>query len=579
MDNQSASSDVMMNSTLPQSKPNNNKKLLIIGGVIIVLLLVVWLAVALITKSPTGVAKQVAQNVSPTPNVSNGPSVVPNYNPNNPLISKQEAQRQADSYQKMYQQAGEKAPSLSTPVFKVVLPAKYLNNSSSMNLVPQAYASTTTDCSGALSGPVNVYVLKNDIGTTDATPYASAFGLSVNAGSVPMGDGSSFYYQYTNDYTSFLNVAQPSVEMHFHLAPSATPAAIMTSITQTEAQTQAYKDLGTFITNLEPKAVFDSGVTILSGGEYVTTFTKLYALHPGSTTYLPMVNNDSIVAQAGGSVCNVTSANDTNNVTIYQSQFDGSLQNVDDYTRKISSVSTAVGISIAKSVSEYGDTTPAMPPIVVPLSTKTKSFDTLKVTDAALVYFDYPETYAQSVYVPMYLLSGTLSDGTKAYELYPAIDKADAAKLPTHSSSTNNQLQLEVYNPPLPKPSGTGACFGSQVDYRVTCNENTGSGVGVTVCSHYFEGYVGSRNKSSLSNDPFNICKGGNQTKTNPSFSAPAGTDVCKAFIDNVSNGQIDTSGTQPGAYPGVNYVGARGASTASYDGGTVTCTLSGNPC
>ncbi len=570
MDNQLP--EVMTSSSLPQSQSRGNKKLLIIGGIVVGLLLIVSVLVAMITRNPNVGKQQMAQNVSPTPGVSAVPSVVPNYNSNNPLISKQEAQRQADSYQKMYQQDNKQAPTSSSPVFKVVLPAKYLNNSSSMNFIPQAYASTATDCSGALSGAVNVYILKNNIGTSDAKSYADAFGLSVDAGSVPMGDGSSFYYQYTKDYTSFLNVAQPSMEMHYHVA---TDSSAQTPITLASAQTNAQKDMATFITNLEPKAVFDNGSTSLAGEEYMTVYTKIYALHPGQTSSLPMVNNDAIVAQAGSSVCNVTSATDTNNVKIYQQQSNGMLLNLDDYTRKIASVSTATGISVAKSVAEYGDTSPALPPIVVPLSTKTKSFDTLKVTDAALVYFDYPETYAQSVYVPMYLLSGTLSDGTKAYELYPAIDKTDAAKLPVHTSATNNQLQLEVYNPPLPKPTGTGACFGSQVDYRVTCKQNTGSGVGVTVCSHYFEGYVGSRNKSSVSNDPFSICSSGNQTKTNPSFSAPAGSDVCKAFIDNVSNGQIDTSGTQQGAYPGNN----NSVGGVTYDGGTVTCTLSGNPC
>ena len=565
----------------PESK-NINRKILLSGGIVIGLLLIVWVLIISFTQNSVGNQQQTMQNLTPTSSTSHSTLSVKNYNSNNPLISRQEAQRQADSYQALYQQAGEKAPTSSTPVFKVVLPAKYLNNSSSMNFIPQAYAANATDCSGTLTGAVNIYILKNNINIAEAKSYADAFGLSVEAGSVPMGDGSSFYYQYTKDYKSFLNVAQPSMEMHYHLAiaPSSTPSGTITSITQAIAQANAQKALAKYITSFEAKAVFDNGVTNLSGNEYVTTFTKLYALYPGGTAYLPMVNNDSIVSQVTGSVCNVTAASDTNHITIYQQPSDGTMLNFDDYTRKIANISTASGISVSKSVAEYGDTTPALPPIVVPLGAKTKSFDTLTVTDAALVYFDYPETYAQSDYVPMYLLSGTLSDGTKAYELYPAIDKADAAKLPIHTGATNNQLQLEVYNPPLPKPSGTAECFGSQVDYRVTCRENTVSGVGVTVCSHYFEGYVGARNKSSVSNDPFNICTSGNQTKTNPSFSAPAGSDVCKAFIDSVSNGQIDTSGTQQGAYPGVNYSGVYGTSASNiYDGGTVTCTLSGNPC
>lgn len=573
----------------PQPTQNKRKNILFFAGVIIIIILV-SISLSLFIFAKNNKQQQLTNaTISPTINPQgNGTrNVTSIYGANNPLISKDEQQRESAAYQNLYKQAGQPTPMPEQEHhLKFILPAKYRDNTSSLLSIPQAYAesSSTADCSGKLSGDVNVYLLKNNLTTEKAKLYADAFGLTVTAASVPMDDGSSFFYQYTTDYTRFLNVAQPSAELHYHVAivvtptpastSTSTPAA--TSLTQSTATTNAKALLTSDL--LDKNAVYDAGTTTASGNEFITTFIKSYGLSATNAEYVPLVNSDSIVADATTNVCNVKQAMDTDMVEIHQLQVDGTLTKIDDTTRKIDSITTATGISVDESVDkEYGADNPAFEPIVIPLTAKTSDLDTVTVTSVALVWFDYPDTYKQVAYVPMYLVAGTLADGTKAYGLFPAISKADFAKLPVSAGTNTSQIQMQPYYPPLPKPSGpVGGCYGDQVDYTVTCKENTGSGTGVTICSHYFEGYVGSKdtNGDGTENDPMNICTIGNKNTSDPSFTAPAGSDVCKAFVQKQG---IDTSGTIPGAYPGsVNY---HGLGSASYDGSPVVCTLSGNAC
>lgn len=466
----------------------------------------------------------------------------------NPLINNNEVRRVEKAYTKKYQQAGKTFPESKEYKFDYKLSPELKKDGSFLFPVQSAFAASMCNIDLAPK-TVPVYTLKAHYTTKDAQTIASEFDLSGEPASLPMEDGSSFQYFFSDKAISkFLHVSEPSGAVYYHKAsPSGT-------LVMSADKAKALADAQLLKQNVSEKMVYK---TVASNPK---TPNEAYAV-----SYMKDYGNfsmtDAISIKALGmtkSVCSVIPTETMNTVQVMYSQ-KGDLSKMINKTRKITKEYSLARQTLEESMNEYKGSLPILP--VVLGSAPQSLTDTVTIDEAVLVWYDYGEQYAQLSYVPMYLTSGKTDSGSRVLTLFPSISKAVLATTPIPDlTQSKDVLQLGTFIPAPPKsppPTEGGLCFGNLIDYTVTCTQ-----AGATVCDEFIA-------VPTNLGDPYNVCQVGCKNLSGV-ITLTAGSDPCIEFLKK--NGITLDQSVVPFPGSGLPIEGG-------FSGGDVSCVLNGCPC
>lgn len=452
----------------------------------------------------------------------------------NPLITDDDITKIYQSYQTKYEEQGKQYPAQVDYQFKYTLNSN-LKEGSSLFL-PNAYAASTSTCNiGSASDELPVYTLAAKIKYSEASALAKEFEITSDPASIPMDSGDDFQYYFADtQITKFLTIAEPSGTFYFHRPPkltAATPIDLVKAKKLTDDELLKHK----INEKLTPeKAKFDTSLD-----QYIFTYTK--KLDSFDTVDKTSITN----LGSGNSVCNVTATDSMNKVEVLVDREMG-LSKLVNKTRKILSTYKLKRQTLEEALAEYADKTP-IAPIVVGGGETTGA---VNIDEATLVWFDYGEAYSQLAYIPIYLTSGKLASGTRVFTLFPAISIKELEKTSLPTVGETQTLHLDVFNPKPPSAKGTGQCYGNLVDYNVSCNAES-----QVICQGFMSIPVST-------GDPWAVCKNGCQSKS--AVFTPITSNPCKEFLER---NDIDVPANTPlETVPG-------------YQGGEVSCSVSGCPC
>lgn len=497
-------------------------KLKIVAGVCIVLILAA--AVMIIRVKPKPQAPSEAPAKTSTPST-------------NPLIDSSELQK----IRKQMNAPG-------TPQFKYRLAPDL--QSRALPLIGSVDAASRCSAT-ALGNTATVYLLKQHLSRNDAGKLAEQYGFLSAPYGLPEG-GVTFQYIYTDDYRSGVYAITEASGVSYYSRAS---IAGESPRSLTEARGAVTEALHSYkIENLTGETVSPTA----DGFHF--RYTKAW----GS---LPLVDMNSLKSALTTGVCNIPPATAINTVNV-TTKSDNTIAAVADLTRKTDTVANVATISLADSLSQYGDT-----PLIEPVTATGTAGGTVTIETATVAYFDYGSLYPQTAYAPVYVVAGRI-DGTNnsVITIFPAVRMQDIAGLPktgaaTGASHSQSQefFELDTIPPPPPEVSPLnsadyemgnaagqdftydadnpdtpyteepGACVGRTVGYTVSCQLH-----GTSVCS----GTV----FLPESQDTRNLCETGCTGKETMVSNRP-GEDACKAYLKTQG---IDTGGyTSYGGYSG----------------------------
>lgn len=438
----------------------------------------------------------------------------------NPLISNTEIERVQQAYRRKFESLGKAIPPKPQHKFQYILSDR-LKDKRSFTPVKQAFATT---CNLPLApATVNGYLLKEHYSLEDAKGVAKEFGFTNPPSSLPMPDGSSYkYYFSSKDLNIYLTLAEPSGTYIYHQAFKDNPGGSDVGVERARLLA---------LTSLE-KHGLQKDLTLRSSHEDIhMDGIKRYTFeYDKSLGVFPLVDTASIQGLGlGQSVCGVKASNLTNFVRVDVTE-QGQLEKITNQTRKVLKTYSFPRLPLEKSLEEYSENPPIKP---IVLGDETVTSGNVAVDEAALVWYDYDEAYAQATYIPMYFTSGRTAKGARVFTLFPAVAKTEIKKTEIAAKVyPSSALQLNVYYPPPPSSpvnvgsGGTGQCYGNVIDYSVTCSTETES---EAVC-------VGVSN-TEASNDPFDVCNKGCLVISEV-LKVNAGQDPCYEFIKKFINPQ-----------------------------------------
>lgn len=427
---------------------------------------------------------------SPTNNKNPQPSIAP-FTPTssqgsksyNPLISNGELERVRNAYKKKLGNKYSEAPKYQ---YKYEL-SPNLKSKKSSSLIQSVLAAE--DCNlDSMPDKVSVFSLKSHLFKNEAIEISKEFNFSAEPSSLPMEDGASFQYYFTDpEYTAFLTITEPSGIYYYH--------KVLDSDNESDIDLAKANDISD--NELKKHKIFSN--LNLKNKKYDESLKKFvfdYVKEPDSIKTVDPLTIKAV--GMSGSVCDVKASDKMNKIETIITQ-KGGIFKILNNTRKVDKSYAFNRQSLENSISEYEFSQPIDPIVVGPI---TEIGGKVIIEQATLVYFDYGDQYAQISYVPMYLTSGKGPSGARVFNLFPAITKADLDKTNINDlASSQNSLQLGTFKPAAPKPKAKmppplEGCYGNLIDYRVTCSYN-----GETVCDKFFA--------VSSEKDPFNVCEEG----------------------------------------------------------------------
>ncbi len=502
------------------------KKLLITSAVVLILI-----AGLMISSYNPKTTKQAA----PTPTPQDVKEPVSNKNlPYNPLISNYEIKRVEEAYKKKFEKAGKPLPAKKNYNFQYELSPLLKEKNSSF--IQSSFAASSCNLETAPK-TLNIYTLKFHLFEKEARVIAKKFGLDFPPSSLPMNDGSSFQYYYSDPKAlAFLSISEPSGAFIYH---KATESSTLTDIDISKAREIADSQI---IKHGLTKISFKNQKFDTASGKYVIDYTKDY-------DGMKVVDLKSLsLLGKTKTLCDVSASSSMSYVEEIITK-KGAIFKIINKTRKEENTFSAPRQSLEDSIKEY-ENDPPVPPLVIG---DAKTNEKAVIDEAVLVWYDYGEEYAQVSYVPMYLTSGKTALGARVLTLFPAVSKENLDKTDITilgAGKSTQSLQLDTFKPKPPPPKGEppapgGICPGGLVDYLVTCSS---SEPGLS-CTESLESPV----------DTVGACTNGCQTTT-VTFVAEPGVNPCNAAVNG--------GGTPPGAIL-----------DQDQKGGTVTCTIQGCPC
>lgn len=482
---------------------------------------------------------------APLPSTS-APTITKEPQSYNPLISNGEIKRVHNAYK---QKLGDKYIEPPKYQFEYELSPRLKSGKSSSSLffIKNAFSAGTCDIDSAPS-KVSVFSLKSHLFKDEATAISKEFGFSVPPSSLPMEDGVSFQYFYSDSSANaFLTINEPSAIYYYHKVisdPNDSPDIDLTKATNLSDNELKKHNLSDNL-NLKSKIYENSLKKFVL--DYVKEPDGLKTVDPTTIKALGMPS----------SVCAVKTSEKMNKIqTIITPK--GGLFKLINNTRIVDKSYTFDRQSLDASLEEYKLIQPIDPIVVGPTSI---TGGKVIIDEATLVLFDYGDQYAQVSYIPMYLTSGQSATGTRVFSLFPAVKKSDLDKTNINDlTSAQSNLQLGTFKPVAPKPQyktppPVAGCPGNLIDYRVTCSYNSS-----TVCDGYFS--------AQSSQDPFGVCTNGCQDKSGE-VTTGARENPCEKFLQDqgISSPELNDkfkNSFDPQSMP---------------TGGTSSCSLNGCPC
>lgn len=471
----------------------------------------------------------------------------------NPLINSQTLSNIKSEYNKKLMLQNIPTPTVVNTRFRYKLDSSLRSNL--LNPVaPVLAASCNLDAFGST---VPVYTLKINWDETEAQAIAQEYEINSAPSSLPA-PGGSYQYFFSNPVTNgYLSMYQASGMYNYHkvLGPAEG------SISMDEAKLMAGQELMKH--NLYDNLLLENSEYIAEINSYVFKYTKNW-------NGVTVVDEVALKGLGGSSVCDINDSDQYNVVEVIVTQ-DGQLSKLINYTRKELEVVTADKLSLEEAINTYPDDTIAEPVIVgTPIEAGEVTID-----EAVLVYFDYGDTYPQNTYTPIYLTSGTVTDGmntAQVINLFPAVSM-DTLAQEGITAEVNQTLKLGTFDFPPPPPASpvpvtpvvtpaeypetftppslpgggfdfskfTTGCPGNQTDCIAKCYQN-----GSQICM------FGSTVPESK--DPFNVCTEGTK-KFEDTFEILQGDDACFMMLDkhNVPKGVFGSFGSSgSGGSPGV---------------------------
>lgn len=465
----------------------------------------------------------------------------------NPLITNSEIERVKNAYRKKF---GEKITETPKTNFQYQL-SPALKSKSSYFPFKTVFAANSCNLDTAPQ-KVSVHTLKSHLFTDEATGIAKEFNLNVSPASLPMDDGASFQYYFSDpESKAFLTISEPSGVYTYHQAiKEASQSADISLIRAKEISDQELSKH-----NLLTKSAVISQKLDNSLNKFIIDYEKDY-------DGLKMVDSNSLKAlDTTNSLCNTNKSQSMNTIqTILTKK--GTLFKLVNKTRIIGKTYSFNRQTLEDSLTEYG-TNPPVEPIIIGTKAKIPG-EQIIIDEALLVWFDYGEEYAQISYVPMYATSGKNVNGNRVITLFPAVSKADLDKTEINDlGDTQLTLQLGTFKPQPPKPSkipaapGDEGCYGNLIDYVVTCSSKQALDM---ICNETIA--------VPSDNDPYGVCEKGCQNESGE-IDIRAGSNPCLEFFKTKTNTPADSP----------NIPGIPGRNSQNFPSGAYSCTINGCPC